>query len=221
MGPQLRAVIFDLDGVIADTNECYNRANRKLAEQLAVTISDAENESFKGIHRSVIVRTIAAKTGRSYTEEDIAALGMKKNEYYQQLIADLTPLDLLPGIGTFLKELADEGILIALASSSSNYRFVLERLGIGHYFQAIADPARVERMKPAPDIFLLAADLLGIPYEECAAIEDGEAGLTAILATPMFSIGVGSAPFLATAHWNVFDCAGLHLDELRQRFEKR
>ncbi|MCL6458862.1 MAG: beta-phosphoglucomutase [Gorillibacterium sp.] len=218
---QLKAVIFDLDGVIADTNECYNQANRKLAEELAVTISDAENDSFKGIHRSEIVRAIAAKTGRNYQEAEIVALGVKKNEYYQQMIADLSPRDLLPGIKRFLQELTDADMRIALASSSSNYHFVLERLGISHYFHAVADPAKVERMKPAPDIFLLAADLLNVPYAHCAAIEDGEAGLTAVLATPMFSVGIGTAPFLAAANWNLADTAGLKLAELRQRFAAR
>lgn len=220
MNRQLQAVIFDLDGVIADTNDYYNRANRKLAELWGTTISEEENESFKGIHRSVIVKAIAAKAGKTLTEEEIVHYGAMKNAFYQQQITELSPQDVLPGIEAFLQELRQAGILIALASSSSNYRFVLERLGVAGYFHVAVDPAYIRRMKPAPDIFERAAELLGVVPENCAAIEDGEAGLAAIRATPMFAVAIGNAPFHAAADWQLPNTRGLGLTELRRRFEE-
>jgi len=215
---QLQAVIFDLDGVIADTNEYYNRANRKLAEHWGTTVSDEENEAFKGIHRSVIVQAIAAKAGKSLTEEETAFYGTMKNAFYQQQIAELSPQDLLPGVEAFLQELRAAGIAIALASASSNYRFVLERLGVAGYFHVVVDPAHVRQMKPAPDIFERAAELLGVAPENCAAIEDGEAGLAAIRATPMFAVAIGNTQFHAAADWQLPDTGGLRLAEMQRRF---
>lgn len=221
MNRQLQAVIFDLDGVIADTNDYYNRANRKLAELWGTTVSDEENEAFKGIHRSAIVKAIAAKAGKTLTEEETARYGTMKNAFYQQQIAELSPQDILPGVELFLQELRQAGILIALASSSSNYRFVLERLGVAAHFHVAVDPAYIRRMKPAPDIFERAAELLGVAAENCAAIEDGEAGLAAIRATPMFAVAIGNAPFQAAADWQLPDTRGLRLAELRRRFEDK
>ncbi|WP_438433952.1 beta-phosphoglucomutase [Gorillibacterium sp. sgz500922] len=216
----LTAVIFDLDGVVADTNELYNRANRRLAAELGTTVTDEENDSFKGIHRSRIVRAIAAKAGLELTEREAEELGARKNRYYQELIEALGPQDALPGIPGFLRELREAGCRIGLASSSSNADFVLDRLGLAAYFDAVADP-RAAAAKPAPDLFLAAARKLDADPAQCAAIEDGEAGLAAILATPMFAVGVGTAPFLREADWNPATTAELNRAELSRRFREK
>ncbi|MEO3946036.1 beta-phosphoglucomutase [Gorillibacterium sp. CAU 1737] len=220
MNDRLTAVIFDLDGVIADTNGLYDRANRKLAAELGVTVTDEENDSFKGIHRSRIVRTIAAKAGLALTDSETLELGERKNRYYQEMIHALGPKDTLPGIPRFLDELRAAGVRIGLASSSSNARFVLERLGLASYFAVLADP-RVVAAKPAPDLFLAAAHELGVPPVACAAVEDGEAGLAGILVTPMFSVGVGPAPYLAAAEWHAAGTEELCWPELARRFAAR
>jgi len=220
MKQRLQAVIFDLDGVVADTNELYNRVNRRLAAEFGVTVSDEENDTFKGIHRSRIVRAIAAKAGLELTEAEVRELGEKKNRWYQELIETLGPQDALPGIPRFLGEFREAGIRLGLASSSSNARFVLERLGLAGHFAAVADP-RAAAAKPAPDLFLAAARELGAGPAQCAAVEDGAAGLAAILATPMFSVGVGTAPFLRAADWNAATTAELTRAELARRFREK
>ncbi|WP_058300901.1 beta-phosphoglucomutase [Gorillibacterium timonense] len=220
MNERLTAVIFDLDGVIADTNDLYDRANRRLAAELGTNVTDEENDSFKGIHRSRIVRAIAAKAELELTESETVELGERKNRYYQEMIEALSPRDALPGIPRFLEELCEADIRLGLASSSSNAWFVLERLGLTAYFDAVADP-RAVAAKPAPDLFLAAARLLDADPVRCAAVEDGEAGLAAIRATPMFSVGVGSAPYLRAADWNPLSTAELSCPELLRRFSEQ
>lgn len=214
----LEAVIFDLDGVVADTFELHYQANRRIAEELGLPFDRTANEAFKGIGRMAVVESLVRQSGRSLSPAAVRALAERKNAHYQQLIESLTPADLLPGVAEFLRELRQAGIKLALASSSTNYRTVLTRLGVLDRFEALVDPARLRAGKPDPEIFLTAADMLGVPYAHCAAIEDGEAGLKAILTTPMFAVSVGTAPYLAAAHWQVASTRELTLSTLQQRF---
>ncbi|WP_270573422.1 beta-phosphoglucomutase [Bacillus glycinifermentans] len=189
----MKAVIFDLDGVITDTAEYHFLAWKRIAEQLHIPFDRSFNESLKGIGRQQSLDNILTRGGAAstFTTAEKQALMRQKNQYYQKLIENLAPGDLLPGIGKLLSELKDEHIQIALASSSRNAPAILKRLGISGDFQALVDPETIEKGKPAPDIFLTAAALLGVSPAECAAIEDAEAGIAAIKSAGMFAVGVG------------------------------
>jgi beta-phosphoglucomutase len=220
MARRLAAVIFDLDGVIADTFELYYMANGKVAEALGLPFSRADNEAFRGIGRAEVVAELVRRSGKPIRAEQQAALAEMKNRHYQDLIQQLTPGDALPGIAEFLGELRVAGIRTGLASSSTNARTVLDRLGLLQAFDVLTDPGSVVRGKPDPAIFLRTAELLGVPCRNCAALEDGEAGLRAIQATPMFAVGVGGHPYMRTADWHVRTTAELHLNALQQHFYK-
>ncbi|MBJ7571594.1 beta-phosphoglucomutase [Bacillus halotolerans] len=189
----MKAVIFDLDGVITDTAEYHFLAWKHIAEQIDIPFDRSMNESLKGISREKSLENILIYGGAeaSYTNAEKQDLLHQKNKYYQTLISKLTPEDLLPGIGRLLRELKVENIKIGLASSSRNAPEILRRLEIIDDFHAIVDPTALANGKPDPEIFLTAAALLGVSPADCAAVEDAEAGIAAIKSAGMFAVGVG------------------------------
>lgn len=215
----LEAVIFDFDGVIADTVSLYYEATKRLAIEMQVPFTKEDNIRFQGIPRKMLIDKLASRGNLSLTEEEKTSLGNKKGEYYKELIADFTDKQMLPGIKEFLIDLRNAGIKMAIASSSSNAPFLLERFGVRELFDCIVDPHSLKKGKPDPEIFLTAADCLQVEYKNCAAIEDGEAGLKGIMATPMFSIGVGKEEYLINADWHVTETRELNMKRLLERFQ--
>lgn len=208
------AVIFDMDGVIADTVGLHYEANQHIAKKLSVTFSEEMNQSLQGLSREKTVRAICDLTGEEVSDEQVKQLSELRNEQYQRLIAELTPADALPGIYSFIRELKEKKISIALASASTNAPRVLSRLQLIDAFDVIVDVQKVRRGKPDPEIFLTAAQLLGVSSNRCVAIEDGEAGLTGILQTEMFAVGVGTHLAMKKAHWQVASTEELSLKSL-------
>ncbi|MCO4852995.1 beta-phosphoglucomutase [Bacillus vallismortis] len=197
----MKAVIFDLDGVITDTAEYHFLAWQHIAEQIDIPFNRSVNESLKGISRAESLENMLMIGGveTKYSNAEKQELMHQKNQYYQALISKLTPEDLLPGIGRLLCELKGENIKIGLASSSRNAPAILKRLEIMDDFHAIVDPATLTNGKPDPEIFLTAAAQLGVSPAECAAIEDAEAGISAIKSAGMFAVGVGHEPSMLQA----------------------
>lgn len=150
----------------------------------------------------------------NYTDSDKEAMANRKNEHYKKLIGSIGPQALLAGIETLLKDIAGAGIGIALASASRNAPTIIERLGIGRFFQAIVDPADVPLGKPHPDIYLRAAAELGVDPWECVGVEDAEAGMQAIKQAGMFAVGIGSAEVLREADYIVPDSYFLNMDDI-------
>ncbi|MGN9863867.1 beta-phosphoglucomutase [Bacillus swezeyi] len=214
----MKAVIFDLDGVITDTAEYHFLAWKQLAEQLSIPFDRDFNESLKGISREKSLEKMLNHGGAAekYTKAEKQNLMLQKNRHYQKLIQNLTPADLLPGISRLLCELKSEKIKLALASSSRNAPAILERLGIIDDFQAIVDPTALVKGKPDPEIFLTAAALLGVSPAECAAIEDAEAGIAAIKSAGMFAVGVGHERSMHAADLIVKDTRELTFDLLNE-----
>ncbi|MDR6225095.1 beta-phosphoglucomutase [Desmospora profundinema] len=220
MKPELEGVIFDLDGVITDTAEYHYRAWKRLAEELGLPLDREWNEKLKGLSRMDSLERILAQGSRSYSDEEKQILAAKKNEYYRAMIADLSPRDLLPGIGELLQELKQAGIRIGLASASKNAPAVVKRLEIADAFDTIVDPARLAKGKPDPEIFLKAAEQLGLPPAHCLGIEDAKAGIQAIRQAQMFAVGVGDESVIMEADWGVPDTLELTLAALRQQFDQ-
>jgi kojibiose phosphorylase len=116
----------------------------------------------------------------------------RKNRYYVDSITTITPKNLLAGGLEFLKELRQAGIKIAIGSASKNARNVIEKLHLSDYVDAIADGNSVQHPKPAPDLFLFAADLIGLKPSQCVVVEDAAVGIEAAIAAGMWAVGVGS-----------------------------
>ncbi|GAB3385417.1 beta-phosphoglucomutase [Massilia agri] len=196
-----QAVIFDLDGVITDTAHYHYLAWKRLAESQGIPFDEAFNEELKGVDRMGSLALILARGSRSYTQEEKLALADAKNRHYQELIATMTPQDLLPGALEALEAVRAAGLKTGLASVSKNAFTVLDRLGIRERFDTVVDAARIANSKPHPEIFLTAAAQLGLAPRDCLGVEDAVAGVASIKDAGMVAVGVGSPEVLRRADY--------------------
>ena len=199
MTSRFKAVIFDLDGVITDTAHYHYLAWKRLADSVDAPFDEAFNEQLKGVDRMGSLDLILARAPRTYTPAEKRALADAKNTHYQELIATMTPDDLLPGALRALEEVRAAGLHIGLASVSRNAFTVLDRLGIRDRFDDVVDAATIVNGKPDPEIFLTAAAHLGVDPKDCLGVEDAAAGVAAIKDAGMFAVGVGSPGVLHRA----------------------
>lgn len=191
---KLKAVIFDLDGVITDSAAYHYLAWKSLAEELGIPFDEQYNEKLKGISRMESLELILknSSSGVQYSMQQKEALAEKKNDLYKELIRQISPADILPGISNFLKELKENRIKAALASVSRNAPFILGQLGLESMFDYVADAAAVPNAKPFPDIFLAGMQAFGLQPQECIGVEDARAGIEAIHRAGMLAVGVGT-----------------------------
>lgn len=188
----LKALIFDLDGVLTDTAKYHYLAWKKLADELGYYFDEDINELLKGVSRINSFEIILEKNNATnkFADSEKETLANKKNEYYKEMIEQLTPNDILEGIVPFINEARSNGVRCAVASISKNASRVLELLKISDMFDYIADAALVKNPKPDPEIFLTCAEQLGFKPSECVGIEDAQAGIESIHAAGMLSVGI-------------------------------
>jgi len=192
------AAIFDLDGVLTDTSELHFRAWKRLANEEGISFTRQDNESLRGIPRRESL--LIMLKGKSVSEGKLEELMNRKNRYYMEYISHLSPQSLLPGTRRFLEQLRSLGIKIAIGSASKNAKTVIQRLQIEDLLDAVADGESVEQQKPAPDLFLHAAELLGVPPTQCVVFEDAAAGVEAALTGGMWCVGIGPKSRVGLAH---------------------
>ncbi|MCU9613167.1 beta-phosphoglucomutase [Caldibacillus lycopersici] len=219
---ELQAFIFDLDGVITDTAEYHFLAWKQLGEELGIKIDREFNERLKGVSRLESLNRILALNNRetNFSLEEKEFLATKKNEHYKELIQQVTPNDLLPGIHSLLANIKSNHYKIGLASASKNAPAVIEKLQIGNFFDTIVDAATVKRSKPDPEVFLKAAEQMNVTAEACIGIEDAEAGIESIKAAGMFAVAVGTNEALRKkADMTVERTNQLKLNELIKSFQ--
>ena len=217
-----KGVLFDLDGVITDTAEYHYLAWKKLADELGITIDREFNEKLKGVSREDSLRLILehGKRESDFSETEFQQLAKSKNDNYVEMIQAVSPKDVYPGILELLKELKNAGIKISLASASKNGPFLLKQMALTDYFDGIADPAKVAAGKPAPDIFILAAQVVGLDPDECIVIEDAQSGIAAIKACGALPVGVGQAEQLGDDIALVESTSELTLAFLEEQWDK-
>jgi beta-phosphoglucomutase len=197
--PQIAAVIFDLDGVITNTVYFHYLSWQRLADEEGIPFDKMTHDrEMLGLNREDALCYLLGDRQISLERQQL--LLRRKNTYYLESIDRLNCENILPGISNLLMELRGAKIKIALGSSSKNAKLVLQRLGIINFFDFIADGHSVPDLKPAPDIFLYAAESLKIPPEHCLVIEDAPAGIVAALMAGMWVVGVGPFNRLAQAH---------------------
>lgn len=217
-----KAVLFDLDGVITDTAEYHYLAWKALAEELGIEgVNRSFNEQLKGVSRDDSLQKILDLGQLTVSSEEFAELADRKNRNYVDMIQKVSPRDIYPGILELLRPLREKGIKIALASASKNGPFLLKQMDIEDYFDAVADPAKIAVSKPAPDIFLAAAEQVGVPISACIGIEDAQAGIQAIQAAGALPVGVGKAEDLGASIDLVPDTSHLTLPYLEEVWTKR
>lgn len=189
----IEAVIFDLDGVIVSTDEFHYLAWKKLADRLGIEFDREINERLRGVSRRESLMIVLEKSEVEYSEEDILGFLDEKNATYLELLQQLSPADILEGVEEKLEWFEANNIHMAIGSSSRNTPVILEKIGLSTRFEAIADGNQIKNSKPDPEVFLLAAKLLGIAPEKCLVVEDAAAGVEAAIAANMAVLGVGSA----------------------------
>jgi beta-phosphoglucomutase len=208
-----QGIIFDLDGVLTDTSEYHYQAWKHLADNEGIPFTHEENDThLRGVGRRESLMYIIR--GRHYTEEQIQEMMDRKNRYYQELIENMSPDDLVAGGKALLDEIHKAGIKVAIASASKNSRTVLERLQLVSYFDGIADGYCVVNTKPAPDIFVYAAGLIAIPTPNCLGVEDADAGIEAIKTAGMQALGIGPKERFHRADKVLPTLANVHLQDL-------
>jgi len=193
------AIILDLDGVICDTAHFHFLAWHRLAAEYGYELTQTDNEQLKGVSRADSLTFILGLANKTLSTEQFNEDLRRKNEWYLELVKDMGPLDVLPGVPSFFAEVAARKIPLALGSASKNANMVLTRVGLIQAFDAIVDASQVSQGKPHPETFIKAAELLGIAPENCLVFEDSAAGVQAAISGGMKAVGIGSAEDLPGA----------------------
>ena len=210
----IKAILFDLDGVIVETAGFHYQAWRQLAQDLGFDISEEFNEGLKGISRMESLDLILAHGGVELSEEQKLALAVTKNDNYLTLVSQMTPDDILPGVQDFFKQIKQTDIKIGLGSVSKNAKMILERVGLLQEFDAIIDGTKISRSKPDPEVFLNGAAELGFLPNECIVFEDAVAGVEAGKRAGMKVVGIGNAEVLTKADIVLAGFEGIELNAL-------
>lgn len=197
----IKGFVFDLDGVITDTSVFHSKAWHQLADKVGAPWDQKLEDGLKGISRMDSLDMIlkAGNVTENYTQAEKESLAKEKNERYLNLVNEMTPANILPGIKEFLDELISNGYLISLASASKNSPTVLEKLGLTSYFPKVVDPASLKNGKPDPEIYIDGATLLGLKPEQAIGVEDAESGIQSINGAGETSIGIGKKENLKDA----------------------
>ena len=201
----IKALIFDLDGVIVSTDDYHYRAWKAMADKEGIYFDRTINERLRGVSRMESLEIILERADNQYTDEEKIQMTENKNTLYRELLNELTPNDILPGVMKVLETLKIDNIKVAIGSSSKNTPTILEKIGLKNYFDEVADGNEIKNSKPDPEVFLLAAKKLGIDSEECLVVEDADAGVEAALAGDMKVLAVGYASSNAKAHYKFKD----------------
>ena len=197
-----KAFIFDLDGVIVDTAKYHFLAWQKIANGLGIEFTHEHNEQLKGVSRVRSLDIILGLGNVTATQEDKDKWLHLKNEDYLSYINNMKEDEILEGVIPVLQFLKNKDQFIALGSASKNARPILEKVGILHFFDAIVDGNDVANAKPDPEVFLRAAQLLGIAAKDSIVFEDSVAGIQAANIAGMVSIGIGDEVILNEAQYN-------------------
>ncbi|MDA3953316.1 MAG: beta-phosphoglucomutase [Bacteroidales bacterium] len=209
---EIKAIIFDLDGVIVDTAVFHYHAWKKLANEMGFDFTLEQNERLKGISRleSLDILFEIGKIEKKSAQE-LDQLADKKNKWYRDKILMMTPKDVLPGVKNFLLDLKNSKYKIAIGSSSKNANTILERIGFDGFFDSVVDGLKISKSKPDPEVFLTAANELNIKPEHCLVFEDAAAGIEAAKTAGMLAIGVGKYENLSNADKIIPDFSNMNV----------
>ena len=186
-----QGIIFDLDGVICHTDKYHYQAWKKLADKLGVYFDEVINNRLRGVSRMESLNIILEKCDRELTIQEKEACAEEKNEIYKELLKNMTTEDLSREVRETLEQLREKGLKLAIGSSSKNAGFILERIGLGDFFDTVSDGNNITFSKPDPEVFLKAAQFLNLQPEQCLVVEDAEAGLLAAKRGNMDCAGIG------------------------------
>lgn len=213
---EIKACIFDLDGVIVDTAKYHFQAWRRLANELGFDFTETQNEQLKGVSRMDSLAIILGIGNKELTKEEKLHFAAKKNEWYVEFINEMGKEELLPGTIDFLETLRIAGIKIALGSASKNAERILKQVDITHYFDAVIDGTKTTKGKPDPQVFEMGAAALAVDAANCVVFEDALKGVEAAKNGNMYCIGVGEEDVLHQADFVIKSLAEMSLERLEK-----
>lgn len=196
----MKLVIFDLDGVIVSTDSLHFKAWSELAEKYNLTFNEDINSFLRGVSRAESLQIILNKNNKSVDDSTFEMMLEEKNEVYKSHLNEIDENWILAGVLKLLDELKENGIKIAIGSSSKNTPTILSKIGLSGIWDTIVDGNDIKNSKPDPEVFMKGADRLGLDYKDCVVFEDAQAGVDAALAAQMSVIGVGHEPLQNTNH---------------------
>ena len=213
------ACLFDLDGVLVDTARHHFSAWQRLSQKrIGVTFTHHDNEQLKGLSRLESLNYILSKTDQSFSDEAMQEMMQVKNDWYLELVAQLTPEEALPGAKDLLKALKDAGIKTGLGSASKNAPLIIEKLGIAHLLDVVIDGNIVSKSKPDPEVFLKGAVALNVSPSHTVVFEDAVSGVAAAKTGGFFCVGIGQAEDLIDADFVVRDLSQINIELLNKTF---
>ena len=188
----IKGIIFDLDGVLLSTDEYHYMAWKSIADKLGIHFDKQINNKLRGVSRMESLEIILGENN-CYSAEEKEKLAEEKNGLYRKYLAELTPSVVEDDVRETLDKIRESGIITAIGSSSKNTRYILEKTELTHYFDAISDGNNITKSKPDPEVFLKAAQYLGLEPEECIVVEDAHAGIDAAKAGGFTAVAIGDA----------------------------
>ncbi|RYE28751.1 MAG: beta-phosphoglucomutase [Sphingobacteriaceae bacterium] len=210
----VKACLFDLDGVIVDTAVYHFKSWKRLADELNINFTEHDNERLKGVSRMRSLDIILEIGNVEKTDAEKEELAARKNEWYTEMIYKMKPEEVLPGAREFLETLRKAGIKTALGSASKNSGIILEKTNLTLLFDAIVDGNHVAKAKPDPEVFLKGAEAVQAKPADCVVFEDAIAGIEAGLAGGMKVVGIGKPEILNKADLVVSGLDKMDLDKL-------
>lgn len=191
---KIKGLIFDLDGVLVFTDKFHYQAWKTMADELGVYFDETINHRLRGVSRMDSLEIILERyEGPDLSLREKEKLAEKKNEIYRTLLESMTPDDVTKEVRDTLTKLREKGYKLAIGSSSKNAKFILEKVELKDAFDAISDGNNITKSKPDPEVFLKAAEYLGLPPKACMVVEDAEAGIEAAKKGGMYAVGIGEA----------------------------
>lgn len=191
---KIKGLIFDLDGVLVFTDKFHYQAWKTMADELGVYFDETINHRLRGVSRMDSMEIILERyEGPDLSLREKEKLAEKKNEIYRTLLESMTPDDVTKEVRDTLTKLREKGYKLAIGSSSKNAKFILEKVELKDAFDAISDGNNITKSKPDPEVFLKAAEYLGLPPKACMVVEDAEAGIEAAKKGGMYAAGIGEA----------------------------
>lgn len=181
------ALIFDMDGVVVDSNPVHRRAWRLYNEQFGIKTDEAMQQRMYGRHNTDIVRDYF---GSHLSGEEVFAHGAAKEALYRRLMEPELERRLVPGVRRFLARHAASPMALASNAEPANVSFILRTANLARFFRVALDGQSVRHPKPHPEVYLRAAELLGAAPEDCIVFEDSHSGIAAARAAGMRAVGV-------------------------------
>ncbi|MCL4220096.1 MAG: beta-phosphoglucomutase [Phycisphaerales bacterium] len=208
------AVIFDLDGVLVTTDELHYCAWKQMADREGIFFDREVNHRLRGVSRMESLAIILEGASRGYSSVERERLADEKNAIYRAALERIGAGEILPGAVETLDGLDAMGVPYAVASSSRNAGLILERTGLRARMSVVVDGNDITRSKPDPQVFLIAAERLGVEPGVCVVVEDAESGVEAGLAAGMRVLGVGPPERVGRAHRVVGSLREIGVSEL-------